>query len=144
MTLPRIAITMGDPAGVGPEVCLRLLAHEPTLSRCVPIIFGDAEVLARAARHCGFGKIPCVMRVDGVGSLFRDLDTSRIFNPIAKKTKAILIRARLLIFIPANTNQTMPLKNSRLKIMAIQLPWMPVTKRLVRINRIVAPTNSCA
>ena len=23
--LPRIAITMGDPAGVGPEICLRLL-----------------------------------------------------------------------------------------------------------------------
>ncbi len=25
--LPRIAVTMGDPAGVGPELCLRLL-HE--------------------------------------------------------------------------------------------------------------------
>lgn len=61
MLLPRIAVTMGDPAGIGPEVCLRLLTHEPTLSRCVPVVFGDADVLARAAEHCGFGKIPRVV-----------------------------------------------------------------------------------
>ncbi|HUG10334.1 MAG TPA: 4-hydroxythreonine-4-phosphate dehydrogenase PdxA [Opitutaceae bacterium] len=47
--LPRIAVTMGDPAGVGPEICLRLLAN-PEISRgCVPVIFGDAGVLRRVA-----------------------------------------------------------------------------------------------
>lgn len=44
---------MGDPAGVGPEVCLHLLMHTPTLERCVPIIFGDAAVLRRVAECCG-------------------------------------------------------------------------------------------
>ena len=62
MTRPRIAITMGDPAGIGPEICLRLLSHEPTLSRCVPIVFGDANVLERAVEHCGFGKVPRVVQ----------------------------------------------------------------------------------
>lgn len=52
-TLPRIAVTMGDPAGVGPEICLRLLTEQDLLQSCVPIIFGDATVLERAATHCG-------------------------------------------------------------------------------------------
>lgn len=50
---PRIAITMGDPAGVGPEICLRLLANEEVMKTCTPIIFGDAPVLARCARQTG-------------------------------------------------------------------------------------------
>ena len=52
LQLPRIAITMGDPAGVGPEVCLRLLSHAPTRDRCLPIVFGDAMVLRRVAERC--------------------------------------------------------------------------------------------
>jgi 4-hydroxythreonine-4-phosphate dehydrogenase len=53
MSLPRIAVTMGDPAGVGPELCLRLLRDERVRSLCVPIVFGDAGVLARVARQLG-------------------------------------------------------------------------------------------
>ncbi|MEZ6111524.1 MAG: 4-hydroxythreonine-4-phosphate dehydrogenase PdxA [Pirellulaceae bacterium] len=51
MTLPRVAVTMGDPSGVGPEVCLRMLA-EPAIARvCTPIVFGDASVLRRVAER---------------------------------------------------------------------------------------------
>ena len=46
---PRIAISMGDPAGVGPEICLQILKHQEVLSTCVPIIFGDAAVLKRCS-----------------------------------------------------------------------------------------------
>lgn len=52
--LPRIAVTMGDPAGVGPELCLRLLRDEHVRGLCAPIVFGDAGVLARVARHLGW------------------------------------------------------------------------------------------
>ena len=51
--LPRIAVTMGDPAGVGPEICLRLLADEEIARQCVPVVFGDAGVLRRAAEVMG-------------------------------------------------------------------------------------------
>src|SRR6516164_3862709 len=54
MPLPRIAITMGDPAGVGPELCLRLLADERVREYCAPVVFGDAGVLRRVARHLGW------------------------------------------------------------------------------------------
>lgn len=45
----RIAVTMGDPAGVGPEICLRLLADPSLAHECAPVIFGDADVLRRVA-----------------------------------------------------------------------------------------------
>jgi 4-hydroxythreonine-4-phosphate dehydrogenase len=40
---------MGDPAGVGPELCLRLLADVSIARECVPIVFGDAGILRRVA-----------------------------------------------------------------------------------------------
>lgn len=53
MTKPLIAITMGDPAGVGPEVCLQLLANEAVREFATPVVFGDARMLARCARQTG-------------------------------------------------------------------------------------------
>jgi len=49
ISLPRIALTMGDPAGVGPEVCLHLLASDEIARQCVPVLFGDAGILRRVA-----------------------------------------------------------------------------------------------
>lgn len=49
-SLPRIGITMGDPAGIGPEVVLKAVADEEVRSRCVPVIIGDAQLLAHTAR----------------------------------------------------------------------------------------------
>lgn len=46
---PVIAVTMGDPAGVGPELCLRLLREPSLLALCRPVVFGDADVLRRVA-----------------------------------------------------------------------------------------------
>ena len=40
---------MGDPAGVGPEVCLHLLADETIARECTPIVFGDVAILRRVA-----------------------------------------------------------------------------------------------
>lgn len=53
MTRPRLAITMGDPAGVGPEVCLHLLANEEIARICTPVVFGDAVVLRACATKTG-------------------------------------------------------------------------------------------
>jgi len=56
MSLPKIAVTMGDPAGVGPEVCLHLLQNAEVAELCVPIVFGDRVVLEQAAEQCGLAK----------------------------------------------------------------------------------------
>ncbi len=55
---PRIAITMGDPAGIGPEVVLKAVAEPQVLRVCAPVIIGDAQLLAHTARtlnlQCGY------------------------------------------------------------------------------------------
>src|SRR6476660_8704750 len=48
--LPRIGITMGDPAGIGPEVVLKAVAEEEIRRVCVPVIIDDAQLLAHTAR----------------------------------------------------------------------------------------------
>lgn len=45
---PILAITMGDPAGIGPEICVRSLSHVETYEKCKPIIIGDAKIIQKA------------------------------------------------------------------------------------------------
>jgi 4-hydroxythreonine-4-phosphate dehydrogenase len=45
---PRIAITMGDAAGIGPEIIVKVLAGPEASRDCVPVVLGDARVLERA------------------------------------------------------------------------------------------------
>ena len=49
MLRPRIGITIGDVAGVGPEIVVRALADPGLRAACNPIVFGNTEVLRRAA-----------------------------------------------------------------------------------------------
>ena len=46
---PLLAITMGDPAGIGPEVVLKALAHADIYERSRPLVIGDRRILERAA-----------------------------------------------------------------------------------------------
>lgn len=41
---------MGDPAGIGPEVVLKAIAEDEIRRVCVPVIIGDAQLLAHTAR----------------------------------------------------------------------------------------------
>jgi 4-hydroxythreonine-4-phosphate dehydrogenase len=41
---------MGDPAGVGPELCLQVLSNRDVLNVCVPIVFGNATTLSRVSQ----------------------------------------------------------------------------------------------
>jgi len=47
--LPRTALTMGDVAGIGPEILARVLTNTDVVSRCRPLVVGDAIVLERAS-----------------------------------------------------------------------------------------------
>jgi len=81
--LPRIGITMGDPAGIGPEIVLKAVAEEEVRRSCVPVIIGDAQLLAHTARtldlQCGYDIVryderlpevisePLIFHLDNVG-----------------------------------------------------------------------------
>ena len=49
MIRPTIAVTMGDPAGVGPEIVLRAMNELKVRDCCNPVVIGDPHILARAA-----------------------------------------------------------------------------------------------
>ena len=51
--LPRIAITMGDPAGIGPEVILKTLLQGDIYQVCKPIVLGDINVLRMVSKKLG-------------------------------------------------------------------------------------------
>ena len=42
---PIIGITMGEPAGIGPEICGRALWHESVYEKCNPVIIGEVKTI---------------------------------------------------------------------------------------------------
>lgn len=50
--MKNIAITMGDPLGVGPEIAVQTIAHPDIQKVCNPILVGDREILNAAAKLC--------------------------------------------------------------------------------------------
>ncbi|MBR5062867.1 MAG: 4-hydroxythreonine-4-phosphate dehydrogenase PdxA [Prevotella sp.] len=64
MNLPILAITMGDPAGIGPEIVVRALHHPVVYQQCRPLVTGDAAVMEKAIRFLGLPMT--VKRIDKV------------------------------------------------------------------------------
>jgi len=50
---PRIGITMGDPAGIGPEIIVKVLAQETIYRQAIPLVIGDWAILDRARTYVG-------------------------------------------------------------------------------------------
>ena len=49
----RVAITMGDAAGIGPEIIVKSLADPAAAEWCIPVVLGDRQVLERAMAATG-------------------------------------------------------------------------------------------
>lgn len=49
--LPRVAIALGDPAGIGPEIAARAALDPAVRAICRPVLFGSREVLAHYGLH---------------------------------------------------------------------------------------------
>jgi 4-hydroxythreonine-4-phosphate dehydrogenase len=50
---PVIAITMGDPVGIGPEIIVGALEHSDFSGTCTPVILGDIEMMTKAIGFTG-------------------------------------------------------------------------------------------
>ncbi|MSY98435.1 MAG: 4-hydroxythreonine-4-phosphate dehydrogenase PdxA [Actinobacteria bacterium] len=51
--IPRIGITLGDPAGIGTEIAVRTLEDNSIYQLCHPILFGSPDVVARELKQLG-------------------------------------------------------------------------------------------
>jgi len=53
MPKPKIGITMGDAAGIGPEIIVKTLNEKKVYKWCSPIVLGDVKVMQIALRSTG-------------------------------------------------------------------------------------------
>lgn len=52
-TIPVLGITMGDPAGIGPEAVLKALMEPGVQEICYPVVIGDGSILERVRQKLG-------------------------------------------------------------------------------------------
>lgn len=75
---PILAITMGDPAGIGPEIVVKALNLKETYDKCRPLVTGDAAIMERAVRQMGTGQK--VNSIENVGEAKFELGTIDVID----------------------------------------------------------------
>jgi 4-hydroxythreonine-4-phosphate dehydrogenase len=61
---PIVGVTLGDVAGIGPEIVAKMLGEEVVYRLCRPLVIGDAYILRRAAEIAAIG-----LEIDTMGLL---------------------------------------------------------------------------
>ncbi|UOF92612.1 4-hydroxythreonine-4-phosphate dehydrogenase PdxA [Fodinisporobacter ferrooxydans] len=75
MYKPYIGITMGDAAGVGPEIILKALKDPEIYKQCRPFVIGDAKILERAKSVVNsFATIRKILHVDQADFTYGTVD----------------------------------------------------------------------
>lgn len=77
---PRIATVIGDPTGIGPEVCVKALATREPQAHSIPILIGNLNAVRDAANRSGADLgFRVIARPSGVD--FPDRDRIAIIDP---------------------------------------------------------------
>lgn len=83
--LPRIAITQGDPNGVGYEVILKILEDNRILELCTPVLYGSQKLVGQYRKMLNLPNIPMTHASDA--SQLRD-GAAYIINVVPEDFKA--------------------------------------------------------
>ncbi|MCG8334942.1 MAG: 4-hydroxythreonine-4-phosphate dehydrogenase PdxA [Proteobacteria bacterium] len=75
---PLIGITMGDPAGVGPEVTIKALVESSVTRKFETLVIGSSEVLRQTSRSLGLETKIC--EVDSPDEVGNKVDTIYVLN----------------------------------------------------------------
>ena len=73
-----LAITMGDPAGIGPEITVRALHRQETYELCRPLVVGDAAIIKEAIGLLGLKM--AVNAIEKVGDARFEYGTIDVFD----------------------------------------------------------------
>ena len=91
MSKPLIALTMGDVAGIGPEVIVRACSDQSVHELCRPVVVGHPSILARAAELISFdGRIEQVDRVEELSSINTSRTSLVCWNPGNEDVTSVL------------------------------------------------------
>ena len=90
---PRIGITLGEAAGVGPEIAVRAVLRAEVRAVCEPVLVGSAAVAIAALRTCGLGGTPLGTRPDDRGIAIIDTGSPRRDEWVPGTPSAVVGRA---------------------------------------------------
>ncbi len=88
MKKPVIAITLGDPGGIGPEVVVKALANKQVYKRCTPIIIGVQEALYKTKKISPAYKVEIINHPSNIKN---GSDKAYLINPQNLKLKNIIL-----------------------------------------------------
>jgi 4-hydroxy-L-threonine phosphate dehydrogenase PdxA len=106
---PIVGLTMGDAAGIGPEVIAKALAHKEVYDICSPLVVGDASVMKNAL------KIKQLNPNAKISILYRDIPVAMISDrasfPFARRNIdvpdfSVVIAFHSHISLPCNCRLT--------------------------------------
>lgn len=87
MKIPKLAVTLGDVAGIGPEITARTMLCHPELREISrPVVLGDAEAMRRGCRIAGVDE-DAVRVIDDISDSVNDpevLDLIQVGEPLGE------------------------------------------------------------
>jgi 4-hydroxythreonine-4-phosphate dehydrogenase len=80
---PILAITMGDAAGIGPEIIVKALARPDVWHLCRPLVVGDLAILQTHLRFWPHKQHPTLVPIEDVAAWHWPQDTLPVWQPRA-------------------------------------------------------------
>ena len=75
MKKPTLAVTMGDPSGIGPELVLKVLSKKEAYGYCRPVVIGDPKVMKETCQTIGVDlEIKTIRSISEAEFLFSHLE----------------------------------------------------------------------
>ncbi|MDR3651651.1 MAG: 4-hydroxythreonine-4-phosphate dehydrogenase PdxA [Paludibacter sp.] len=91
---PKIGISMGDPAGIGPEICIKALSLPDVYNRCNPLVVGDAAVMQHTVKALNSTlKINAIQSVKDAKFEFGTIDVFDLKNVVAEELLSGIVSA---------------------------------------------------
>ena len=81
-SIPVIGITVGDPAGIGPEVSLKSLIDGSVEAVCRPVLIGDLDTLRAQAARLGVGRPLAPFEAGQQTEVIQVIDLANIDEPL--------------------------------------------------------------
>ncbi len=86
---PVLAVTMGDPAGIGAEIIVKAFQDQRVFERAQPVVIGSIACLERAAAETGIAM--GFRRLTGLGQMRDDCHTVQVLEPVVLDCNAFQI-----------------------------------------------------
>ena len=85
---PTLAITLGDPAGIGPEIVAKVLANKETYRICNPVVVGDRHAMMMGIEVAGVSlEINIIESISGARNEYGVIDLIDLGNIDSKNVE---------------------------------------------------------